>query len=312
MTHFAHKHACCFTISRTQIGTRIHTTFCIRRRSDGPKSHSDSSYWTWCSCQRSWFRDVGTQHRTMFVREGSGAQKIEKKSLGENEEDRRQSMERKFLMLYLSCSKAMMRDPTLKKFVICKKHRKRHFPNNVHFNKASGFCVIDPAAVHPAVSVCVFDLRVGSNGIKVEDEYLDSVLGVRASQSHFDILWYLVLIILLNDVNFDDLQDALDPKDISAVDEQGRFVKCSVCWRVLQIFIVWYQHLEFLLTRSMLLNLVLQVHVAFDASGLLLPVRLLFQHKLWRQLPCLHLVFIEIYIYCIHCRRGPQRPLHNK
>ena len=40
-----------------------------------------------------------------------------------------------------------------------------------------------------------------------------------------------MLIILLNDVNFDDLQDALDPKDISAVDEQGRFVKCSVCWR---------------------------------------------------------------------------------
>ena len=37
-------------------------------------------------------------------------------------------------------------------------------------------------------SVCAFDLRVGSNGIKVEDEYLDSVLGVRASQLHFDIL----------------------------------------------------------------------------------------------------------------------------
>ncbi len=83
------------------------------RRSDGQKSHSDSSYWTWRSCARSWFRDFGTQHRTMFVREGSGARKLFKsleryleipedweKSPGENdEEDRRQRMERKFIMI---------------------------------------------------------------------------------------------------------------------------------------------------------------------------------------------------------------------
>ncbi len=103
-------------------------------------------------------------------------------------------------------------------------------------NKASGFCVIDPAAAHPAASVCVFDSRVGSNGIKVEDEYLDSVLGVQASKSPCDILCWgkWMMWILMSKMH---LTLRISPLWMSRVDLWSAQFAGECC----RFFIVWYQ-----------------------------------------------------------------------
>ena len=109
----------------------------------------------------------------------------------------------------------------------------------------------------------------------------------------------------LNDVSSDNQQDALDPKDISAVDEQGRFVKCSVCWRALQIF---HRMISTFAISPDALNVVelgLTSACCFWCFWLVTACKAFVPAQVVEAVALVALVFIEIYIYCIHCRRGP-------